>query len=201
MEFGEKLQLLRKQKALTQEELARLLYVSRTAVSKWESGRGYPNLESLKGIAAVFSVTVDELLSGEELLALAEQVTEHRERRVRELVFGLMDIGMALLLFLPFFAQKVQGVPQAVSLLSLTTVTPPLKVLYLLLVSGTVLWGILTLALQTRCSVTWVRAQIGVSVALNAVTLFLCILGLQPYAAVFVLAFLMIKVLILLNRK
>ena len=54
MEFQEKLQQLRKQKGLTQQELADLLYVSRTAVSKWESGRGYPNIDSLKAIAAFF---------------------------------------------------------------------------------------------------------------------------------------------------
>ncbi|MBR2683570.1 MAG: helix-turn-helix transcriptional regulator [Atopobiaceae bacterium] len=40
MEFSEKLQELRKARSLTQEELAGALYVSRTAVSKWESGRG-----------------------------------------------------------------------------------------------------------------------------------------------------------------
>ena len=51
MEFNEKLQQLRKQKGLTQEQLAEALFVSRTAVSKWESGRGYPNIESLKAIA------------------------------------------------------------------------------------------------------------------------------------------------------
>lgn len=38
MEFNEKLQELRKQKGLTQEELSEILYVSRTAISKWESG-------------------------------------------------------------------------------------------------------------------------------------------------------------------
>ena len=68
MEFNEKLQELRKQKALTQEELAKELFVSRTAISKWESGRGYPNIESLKLIAQFFSVTVDELLSSNEAL-------------------------------------------------------------------------------------------------------------------------------------
>ena len=54
MEFNEKLQELRKRKRLTQEELASSLYVSRTAVSKWESGKGYPNIESLKLIANFF---------------------------------------------------------------------------------------------------------------------------------------------------
>ena len=51
MEFHEKLQELRKDRGLTQEELAEALFVSRTAISKWESGRGYPNIESLKEIS------------------------------------------------------------------------------------------------------------------------------------------------------
>ena len=62
MEFNEKLQELRKQKGLTQEDLAERLYVSRTAVSKWESGRGYPNIDSLKEISKYFSVSIDDCL-------------------------------------------------------------------------------------------------------------------------------------------
>ena len=73
MEFNEKLQGLRKNKGLTQEELAEALYVSRTAISKWESGRGYPSIDSLKDISKFFSVSIDDLLSGEKLLSLAEK--------------------------------------------------------------------------------------------------------------------------------
>ena len=61
MEFHEKLQELRKQKKLTQEELSEVLFVSRTAISKWESGRGYPSIDSLKAIAEYFGITIDEL--------------------------------------------------------------------------------------------------------------------------------------------
>ena len=68
MEFHEKLQELRKNKGLTQEELAEALYVSRTAISKWESGRGYPSIDSLKEISRYFSVSIDDLLSSEKLL-------------------------------------------------------------------------------------------------------------------------------------
>jgi transcriptional regulator with XRE-family HTH domain len=52
VEFSEKLQQLRKQKNITQEELAGQLFIARTAISKWESGKGYPNIESLKSISS-----------------------------------------------------------------------------------------------------------------------------------------------------
>ena len=73
MEFNEKLQELRKSRGLTQEELAEALFVSRTAISKWESGRGYPSIDSLKEISKYFSVTIDELMTGEKLISIAEK--------------------------------------------------------------------------------------------------------------------------------
>ena len=127
MEFNEKLQELRKHKGLTQEELAELLFVSRTAVSKWESGRGYPNIDSLKAIARFFGVTIDELLSGDELLTIAEKDTEQKENHIRDLVFGLLDISVAVFFFLPLFGQKVNGIIQEVSLLSLTGIASYLR--------------------------------------------------------------------------
>ena len=70
MEFHEKLQELRKKRGLTQEELAEALYVSRTAISKWESGRGYPSIDSLKEISNFFTVSIDDLLSTETVLSI-----------------------------------------------------------------------------------------------------------------------------------
>jgi transcriptional regulator with XRE-family HTH domain len=96
MEFNEKLQELRKQKELTQEELAEQLYVSRTAISKWESGRGYPSIDSLKAIARCFSVTVDELLSSDEILTIAEENQKQTEKHFRDLAFGLLDLCLSL---------------------------------------------------------------------------------------------------------
>lgn len=101
MEFGEKLQALRRGREMTQEELAHALYVSRTAISKWESGRGYPNIDSLKAISKYFAVSIDELLSGDALLSIAEDESREREARLRSLTFGLLDCAAAMLLFLP----------------------------------------------------------------------------------------------------
>ncbi|HRW23108.1 MAG TPA: helix-turn-helix transcriptional regulator, partial [Spirochaetia bacterium] len=77
MEFNEKLRSLRARAGLTQERLADELCVSRVTVSKWESGRGYPNIESLRLMARTLSVSIDDLLSGDELLSVAE--TQARE--------------------------------------------------------------------------------------------------------------------------
>lgn len=85
MELSEKLQELRKEKGLTQEELAEALFVSRTAISKWESGRGVPNIESLKAISKFFSVSIDELLSGEEILKIADEDNKQKEKHTRDL--------------------------------------------------------------------------------------------------------------------
>ncbi|MBO4687005.1 MAG: helix-turn-helix transcriptional regulator [Clostridiales bacterium] len=62
MIFPEKLQILRKSKGLTQEELAAELSVSRQAVAKWESGQGYPDIANLIAISTMFNVTVDYLV-------------------------------------------------------------------------------------------------------------------------------------------
>lgn len=201
MEFCEKLQALRKQKGLTQEELAEVLFVSRTAISKWESGRGYPNIDSLKAISKYFGKTIDELLSGDELLTLAEEDTRHKEARVRDRVYGLLDCSVAMFLFLPFFGQRVEGMIHSVSLLELTGIAAYLKAVYFAAVVGMLTWGILTLALQNDQRAGWTRNKSIVSLLLNAAGALLFIISLQPYAAAFLFIFLAIKVILLLKWR
>lgn len=197
MQFNQKLQELRKQKGLTQEQLAEMLFVSRTAISKWESGRGTPNIESLKAIAKLFSVSVDELLSGEQLLCLAEEDNKQKQKHFRDVVFGLLDISALMFLFLPLFAYKTDGIIRDVSLLNVTTTAPWLKIAYFAVVITTVLYGILTLALQNYNGAFWVKNKSTISLIIGAIGALLFIISLQPYAAVFLFAFLIIKVMIL----
>lgn len=199
MEFNEKLQNLRKQKGLTQEELAEALIVSRTAISKWESGRGYPNIDSIKAIATFFNITIDELLSGNELLTIAQEDTKQTKRHFRDLVFGFLDIGTAMLLFLPFFADKISGEIFAVSLLSLGTISVYLKVIYCILVALIILTGVMSLALQNCTARFWMQSKNKISLTLTSVTTILLIASLQPYAAIFLFIFLAIKVLVLVK--
>ena len=200
MEFHEKLQELRKNRGLTQEELAEALYVSRTAISKWESGRGMPSIESLKAISKFFAVTLDDLLSSEELLVIAEDDHKQKERHIRDLIYGLLDCSMALLFVLPFFGQKVNGAIREVSLLALTEIQVYLKILYLVTIVGMTAFGILTLVLRSCNGESWVKYKSKVSLSVNAIGVFLFIISQQPYAAVYVFAFLIIKALMLIKR-
>lgn len=62
MNFQEKLQGLRKEKGLSQEDLAEKLNVSRQAVAKWESGKSYPEIDKIVSISRLFNITIDSLL-------------------------------------------------------------------------------------------------------------------------------------------
>ena len=159
MELGEKLRQLRKEKGLTQEELASLLYVSRTAVSKWESDKGCPNIDSLKQLSKLYGISVDSLLSGEELLTIAEKDSRTKADSFCSLVFSLLDISVALFLFIPFFAQKGDKAVQTANLLQLSTSAPYLKTAYIAAVCSIVLWGILTLALRRWEQPLWLQSK------------------------------------------
>ena len=201
MEFNEKLQELRKQKGLTQEELAEALYVSRAAVSKWESGRGYPNIDSLKEISRFFSITIDDLLSGSEILTIAEEDQKQKNSLLLDLVFGLLDLSVSMFLFLPLFGQREHDTVYEVSLLALSNIAPYLMGAYIAIIAGMILWGILTLALQNCNGKFWVNYKRRISFLLGGSGTLLFIVSMQPYAAALLFIFLSIKILIFVKKQ
>ena len=103
MDIGEKLKALRTERGLTQEQLAAKLYVSRTAVSKWETGGGSPNLDSLQAVARLFDVSVDDLLSTDDLIVLARDERRSTARSSGMLSFGLLDVLAVVFAFIPLY--------------------------------------------------------------------------------------------------
>ena len=201
MDFKNKLQELRKQKKLTQEELAEILFISRTAVSKWESGRGYPSIELLKAISDFFSVSVDELLSGKELISVVEKDSMGKLQHMRDLMFGLLDCAIAMLLFLPFFGQQDGSAIRHISLLNLTEEQHFTRSAYLAIVLLTIIWGIGTLALQNHQGAVWTKSKAVVSVLLSTAGVLIFMASLQPYAAFLTFVFLLIKGVLLIKRQ
>ena len=201
MEFNKKLQELRKSKGLTQEELSKILFVSRTAVSKWESGRGYPNLDSLKEISKFFGLSVDELLSGNELLNVAIQDGKSRRDGLVNLFFGLIDLSFILFLFLPFFAQRLGGNIFEVSLIALTKISVWLKITYMVLVIAMICCGALTLTFEYFFKRDFSKITRLASLIINVCVVILFMISLQTYPSVFSFTYLLIKALIVIKGQ
>lgn len=91
MAFGERLQEVRKRSGLTQEEFAEQLQVSRQSVSRWESGRSYPEMEKIIFICKRYGVTMDELFE-EEVPAPGEPPEETPRLSARTLSSELMSL-------------------------------------------------------------------------------------------------------------
>ena len=76
MDFGDKLLLVRKDRGLSQEEVAEAVGVSRQAVAKWESGQGYPDIENLVALSDLFGVSIDRLVKPDSDTCAAELVSK-----------------------------------------------------------------------------------------------------------------------------
>lgn len=199
MEFGEKLQKLRKDKGLTQEELAEALYVSRTAVSKWESGRGYPNIESLKEISRFFSVSVDNLLSSEKLLSIAEKENKSNIRNMCNLIFGIADILSLVLIILPLYPNTVGDFVYSVNLLNYTQISQFNKILYWVMFMSLISVGIAKIIL------TKIKAEKGnkilteISIVISVISVLFLALTREAYAVVVSFLLLIIKGIVFYN--
>ncbi len=200
MEFHEKLVELRKSKGLTQEELAEALYVSRTAVSKWESGRGYPGIDSLKEISRFFSVTIDELICPREMIAAAEDDRKALIGRYVSFICSAMDLLAAVLLFLPVFGNGADF-PASVSLFHLTGVQSWLKIVFMVLIAVTVLNGLCGVIISRLDRPVWNRHRLVTGLALSVVSVGVFIAARQPYAGMICFAVLVIKFLLLIRKK
>ena len=201
MEFNQKLQQLRAKTGLTQEQLAEKLFVSRVTVSKWESGRGYPNIESLKLMAKVLSVSIDDLLSSDELMTIAENQAQESSRSFCTLVFGVMDVMIILLLVLPFFGDQYGERVRFVALPGLTSVPPYIVSPYYVVVLLTAFFGVMELAMQNSRSSFWLRLKFPLSSCLSVLAVLFFIMTRQPYVSLFTLCLLLIKGILLIKQR
>ena len=193
MEFHEKLQELRKSRGLTQEELAEELYVSRTAISKWESGRGYPSIDSLKEISNYFSVTIDELLSSEKILSLAEKENKANLRSMCDLLFGLLDVCCFILIILPLYPNRVNEFVYSVNLFAYTQVTSLNRLFYWIIFISLVVAGVIKLLLTKLGMERFNRIMTGLSMVISILAILLLAMTRESYAVVVAFLLLVIK--------
>ena len=201
MEFHEKLIELRKKKEMTQEQVAAALFVSRTAVSKWESGKGYPNIDSLKSVSRLYEVTIDDLLSGEELMILATRENQSNLLRMRRMIFASLDIMAVLLIFLPLYGQPLGGHVITVSLLALTDITPVMRAVYYGGILGLGFLGVIQAVLFAMHIDRALEGMKIASVLASVIVIMFFIMTRQPYVTAMLFMLFLMKILLLLPAK
>ena len=200
MDFNEKLQELRKNRGMTQEELAEVLYVSRTTISKWKSGRGYPSIDSLKDISKFFSVSIDDLLSGEKLLSIAEKENKSNIRNMCDLLFGIVDLCSFILIILPLYPNTIDGFVYSVNLLNYTQTTGLNKAICWIMFALLVVLGIIKVLLTKMNVEKGNKLLMEVSIIISILTVLFLVVTREVYAVVVVFLLLIIKGVIFLRR-
>ena len=201
MEFNEKLQQLRTGKNLTQEQLAEQLYVSRTAISKWESGKGYPNIESLKCISKFFSVTIDELLSGEEMITLAQTENSSNIKKIYSLLLGILDVMAITFILLPLYPNPVGGYIYSVNLMSFTATTEINLAVYWIVFIAMIGLGIAKLVFTRFNKALWSDITTKSSIVLSVVAVCSFAAAKEPYATSLLFLLFVMKIFLLMKQS
>ncbi len=200
MEFGEKLQQLRVQKNLTQEQLSEKLYVSRTAISKWESKKGYPNIDSLKGISKFFSVSIDELLSGEELITIAQTENKLNLKKVYRILWGILDVMSILFILLPLYGNSVDGHIYSVNLFSYTSNSPINIAIYWVVFFTIIGCGIVKLLFIRYEKDSWESITAKASLTLSVLAVLFFTATREPYVNALLFILFIMKIVLLMKQ-
>ena len=200
MEFNEKLQELRKSRGLTQEELAEALFVSRTAISKWESGRGYPSIDSLKEISRYFSVSIDVLLSGDQLIMIAEKENKSNLNSVCDLLLGFVDLFSLLLICLLLYPSPSNGYSYAVNLFGYVDNDANIITTYWVLFVSLTIVGIVKILMAYFKFEKAKKAVDSLSIGLSVIAVLFLSMAKEPYAITVAFLLLLVKGVLLYKQ-
>lgn len=100
MTLGEKLKEARKQAGLSQEQLSEKLRISRSAVAKWETDKGIPDIDNLKALSQLFSVSIDYLVdNGEELDKVKKAQENDKHIKFPQILAGVLVLIAVIIVF------------------------------------------------------------------------------------------------------
>lgn len=185
MEIGEKIKKLRNDKNITQEELAQAIYVSRFAISKWESGRGYPSIDSLKELSKYFSVSLDDLLSKEQLIDMVEKESKANINRILSIIIGVVDVLHLMLILLPLYSKKINDYYLNVNLINRIDQNSLITRIFFIVFIIEIVIGILEILTAYIEKNNIGRILNIISLFVGVFSVLIIILTNQPYASIF----------------
>lgn len=135
---------LRKEKNMTQKDLANSINVSDKAVSRWETGKGFPDVDSLQALSEFFSITINELLAGEKadtktIEELAEEniistITENEKNKKSKKTTIVLSIMISLIIIIPLLKDITESIIKLLS--KYTLIEDPWLIIFNLFISA-----------------------------------------------------------------
>lgn len=104
MKIEDKLLKLRKEKGLSQEEVADILNVSRQTISKWETGQSTPDFDKILPLCELYEISSDELLTGKKKEELIKEEKEHENMKAKGIGLSLGIYVLSIVLFVLLLA-------------------------------------------------------------------------------------------------
>ena len=196
MELSKKIKKIRNDNKLTQEQFAEKMLVSRTAVSKWENGTCYPSIDSLKYMSKTFNISLDKLLSNEEILEIANNENKSNIAKYNSLLFSLLDIIRIIFIFLPLYSYKTNNFVYSVSLFNSNDLGLMLKIIFISIFIIYFIIGFIELILNYKEKRPIINK---ISLFLDAISIFILSLTKQPYLIALMFIIFTIKIIMLLK--
>ena len=196
MELSKKIKQIRNDNKLTQEQFAEKMIVSRTAVSKWENGTCYPSIDSLKYMSQIFNVSLDKLLSSEEIFEIAKTENQSNISKYNSLLFCLLDIVRIIFVFLPLYSYKTNDFIYSVSLLNSNDLGSTLKIIFVLIFITFLILGIIELIFNYKGNNGLINK---ISIFLDMISIFVLLFTKQPYVIALMFVIFIIKIIMLAN--
>ena len=196
MELSKKIKQIRNDNKLTQEQFAEKMLVSRTAVSKWEHGTCYPSIDSLKYMSQIFNISLDKLLSSEEILEIAKTENQSNISKYNSLLFCLLDIVRIIFIFLPLYSYKTNDFIYSVSLFNSNDLGITLKIIFMLIFIIFLVLGIVELIFNFKGNN---RLMNKMSMFLDIISIFVLLFTKQPYVIALMFIIFVMKIIMLAN--
>ena len=196
MELCKKIRKIRNDNKLTQEQFAEKMLVSRTAISKWENGTCYPSIDSLKYMSKIFNVSLDKLLSSEEILEIVKTENQSNISKYNSLLFCLLDIVRIIFIFLPLYSYKTNDFVYSVSLFNSNDLGTTLKIIFMLIFIIFLVLGIVELIFNFKGNNRLINK---ISMFLDIISIFVLLFTKQPYVIALMFVIFIIKIIMLIN--
>lgn len=157
------------------------------------AGRGYPSIDSLKEISNFFSVTIDELLSGDKLINIAEKENISNIQSMCDMIFAVIDVLAFMLIILPLYPNIVDGYVYSVNLIEYTEISSLKRGIYWGMFIGLIVVGIVKILFNKLEIKRGNKLITELSILLNVVVVLFLAMAREPYGVTVAFVLLVMK--------